>query len=95
MAKNYKPVLKTIAAANASSGIVLPTKLSTASWGLLLIRGTAVFSTGILSSGAVAVWVSNSPQASTPNNLTFTDANGIYGITTKANVDLNLKFYSK
>nr|WP_314459074.1 hypothetical protein [uncultured Clostridium sp.] len=92
---NYKPIVKTITLASADSGILLPVKLSTTSWGLLLTRGTAVFSNTILRSGAVAVWESTNPTTATPNGLTFTDANAVYGITTRAGVQLRFKFYAQ
>ncbi|NNJ32220.1 hypothetical protein [Lacrimispora defluvii] len=92
---NYKPVVRTIGAASAASGIVLPAKLSTTSWVLLLVRGTAVFSNTILRSGAVAIWKSTAPTTAEPSEVTFTDANAVYGISTKAGVPLRFKFYAK
>ncbi|MBE5989764.1 hypothetical protein BXY41_10495 [Lacrimispora xylanisolvens] len=92
---NYKPIAKTIGAASAASGIVLHAKISTTSWVLLLVRGTAVFSNTILRSGAVAIWTSGTPTTATPTYTTFTDANAIYGISTRAGVGLTIKFYSK
>lgn len=92
---NYKPIAKTILASVADSGQVIVAKLSTTSWGLLLLRGTAVFSNTILRSGAVAIWESTNPTTEEPNLVTFTDANANYGITTRAGVVLRLKFYSK
>jgi hypothetical protein len=92
---NYKPLVKTVTGASAASGIILPVKISTTSWGLLLVRGTAVFSNTILRSGAVAVWQSTNPTTAAPNLVTFSDANAIYGISTKAGVQLRFKFYAK
>lgn len=92
---NYKPIAKTILATAANSGQVIVAKLSTTSWGLLLLKGTAVFSTTILRSGAVAIWESTNPTTALPDLVTFTDINATYGITTRAGVDLRLKFYSK
>jgi hypothetical protein len=92
---NYKPIAKTILASAADSGQVIVAKLSTTSWGLLLLRGTAVFSNTILRSGAVAIWESTNPTTASPNLVTFTDINATYGITTRAGVVLRLKFYSK
>ncbi len=92
---NYKPLVKTITGASANSGIILPVKISTTSWRLLLVRGTAVFSNTILRSGAVAIWTAANPTTATPNYVTFTDANAIYGISTRAGVGLTFKFYSK
>lgn len=92
---NYKPLVKTVTAGSAISGIILPVDISTTSWGLLLTRGTAVFSNTILRSGAVVVWESTNPTTATPNGMTFTDANGAYGITTRAGVQLRFKFYGQ
>jgi hypothetical protein len=92
---NYRPITKTVSASVAESGQVIISKLSTTSWGLLLLRGTAVFSNTILRSGAVAIWESTNPTTAEPNLVTFTDANATYGITTRAGVALRLKFYTK
>lgn len=92
---NYKPIAKTILASVADSGQVIVAKLSTTSWGLLLLRGTAVFSNTILRSGAVAIWESTKLTTEEPDLVTFTDANANYGITTRAGVVLRLKFYSR
>lgn len=92
---NYRPITKSVSASVAGSGQVIIAKLSTTSWGLLLLRGTAVFSNTILKSGAVAIWESTKPTTTAPNLVTFTDANATYGITTRAGVALRLKFYTK
>jgi hypothetical protein len=92
---NYKPIVKTIGAASADSGTIIPVKLSTTSWGLVLVRGTALFSNVLLKSGAIDVWESTKPTTDTPTRQTFTDTNGIFGITCRANVQLRLKFYNK
>ncbi|MDK2967531.1 MULTISPECIES: hypothetical protein [Lacrimispora] len=92
---NYRPLVTTIAQASATSGVILPATISTTSWGLLLTRGTAVFSNTILRSGAVAVWESTNPTTAEPDGMTFTDANAIYGITTRAGVQLRFKFYAQ
>lgn len=92
---NYKPIAKTIGSASAASGIALHAKISTTSWVLLLVRGTAVFSNTILRSGAVAIWTTGAPTTAAPTYTTFTDANALYGISTKAGVALTIKFYSK
>ena len=91
---NYKPIAKTISSASAISGVLVPADLSTTSWGLLLVRGSALFSNTILRSGAVAVWESTNPTTAAPNRQTFTDANAVYGITCRAGVNLILKLYA-
>ncbi|MEY8355919.1 hypothetical protein AALB39_21540 [Lachnospiraceae bacterium 54-53] len=91
---NYRPIVKTVGAASAVSAELVSADLSTTSWGLLLIRGTALFSNTILPSGAVAVWESTRATTETPSRLTFTDARATYGITCRAGVQLRFKFYS-
>ena len=92
---NYKPIGKVIGAASAVSGTTVHAKLSTTSWGLLLIRATATFSNTILRSAAVAIWTATASTIGTPTYTTFTDANAMYGISTKAGAQLKLKVYSK
>ncbi len=91
---NYKPIAKTISSTSAISGVMVPADLSTTSWGLLLLRGSALFNNTILKSGAVAVWESTKPTTGAPSRQTFTDANANYGITCRAGVRLIVKFYA-
>ena len=91
---NYQPVARTIASTSAISGEVVSAAISTTSWGLLLVRGTAVFSNTLLRSGAVAIWESTNPTTASPDVITFSDANATYGVTTRAGVQLVIKFYS-
>lgn len=90
---NYKPLVQTIPSASAVSGTVVSADISTTSWGIFLLRGTAVFSNTVLGSAAVAVWESTNPTTAAPDRLTFTDVRGIYGITCRAGVALRLKVY--
>ncbi|WP_349673028.1 hypothetical protein [Lacrimispora sp.] len=92
--KSYKPVANTLAASAAIGGLAHSVRVLTTSWGLILLNGVAFYSNQTLKSGAVAVWVSNAPTTGQPTNLTFTDANGNYGVTTKAGVSLVVKFYN-
>lgn len=92
---NYKPVVKTISASSAVSATIIDEDITTTSWGIFLLRGSALFNNTVLRSGAVAVWSSTTPTTAPPNHLTFTDASGSYGITCKARTQLHLKFYSK
>ncbi|WP_077611670.1 hypothetical protein [Clostridium sp. Marseille-P2415] len=91
---NYRPVVRTIGAASAISATIVAADLTTTSWGLLLVRGSALFSNTVLRSGAVAVWESTNPTTASPDRQTFSDANGTYGITCRAGVQLRFKFYS-
>lgn len=92
---NYRPVVKTIGSASAVSGELVSANISTTSWGLLLVRGTALFSNTVLPSGAVAVWESTNPTTASPNRITFSNANANYGITCRAGVQLVFKFYAQ
>lgn len=92
---NYKPITKTLTAGSVDSAVVIPIDLSTTSWGLALVRGTAMFGSIVLDSGAVEVWESTKATTAAPDHITFTDADGIFGITTRANIQLRLKFYNK
>lgn len=91
---NYRPIVRTIGAASAVSAELVSADLSATSWGLFLVRGTALFSDTILPSGAVAVWESTKPTTEAPSRMTFTDADATYGITCRAGVQLRFKFYS-
>ena len=91
----YKPIGKVIGAASAASGTTVHAKLSTTSWGLMLIRATATFSNTVLKSAAVAIWTAAALTTGVPTYTTFTDISGIYGISTKAGAQIKLKVYSK
>jgi len=92
---NYKPITKTIQLTANDSGTIVPAKLSTTSWGLALVRGTAMFSNVLLTNGAVEIWESTKTLTAAPDHLTFTDTTGMFGVTCRANVQLRIKFYSK
>ena len=92
---NYRPQTITIASGSAKSGVILRKSIATTSWGLLLANGKAYISTTALKSGTVAVWESNAALTGAPTRVTFTDVSGVYGITCKAGVALNFKFYAK
>lgn len=91
---NYQPKGRNIAAGSADSATILAANITTTSWGIFLLKGSAVFSNTVLRSGAVGVW-ENTATTSTknPDRMTFTNAAGEYGITCKANVQIALKFY--
>lgn len=91
---NYKPIPALISESAAVEGTMITKNLSTSNWGLLLVKGSALYSDTVLRSGAVAVWEdTNTTSTRNADRLTFTDANGEYGITCRANVRILLKFY--
>lgn len=91
---NYKPVPALISSSAAIAGTMITRNISTDSWGLVLVKGSAMFSDTVLRSGAVAVWEdTNTTSTRNADRLTFTDANGEYGITCRADVRILLKFY--
>ncbi|WP_070001157.1 hypothetical protein [Cellulosilyticum sp. I15G10I2] len=91
---NYSPKGKVIPSASAVSGTVVDQNVTASTWGLFLLKGTALdLSESPLASGAVQVWESTAPTTGPATRMTFTDAEGIYGITCKANVALTIKFY--
>jgi hypothetical protein len=90
---NYRPIASQIASAAVVSATIVTENLSTTSWKLALLRGTALFSDTVLASGAVAIWESTNPTTADPSRMTFTDASGVYGITVRAGVPLVLKFF--
>lgn len=91
---NYRPKPAYITSASAVGGTMIAKNVSTSTWGLALVKGTAKYATTILSSGAVAVWENtNTASSRNANVVTFTNALGQYGITCKSGVRLILKFY--
>ncbi|MBU3181563.1 hypothetical protein [Clostridium psychrophilum] len=93
---NYRPRTKAILATVVDSGIMVVQNISTSAWALALLKGTALSPTGAsLASGAVAVWQSTNPTSTSADHTTFTDGQGRYGVTVKANVALKIKFYGK
>lgn len=97
----YKPVAVSITSASiaAKNGKKIEKSAVNVSWNLVFIYGTALFSTsvtqGVLSNATVLGWYST--QAGSMGDadlLTFTDANGRYGITMGMGNALTLKFYS-
>jgi len=94
---NYKPKAVTVGKASAISGTAVYKNISTSTWGLFLLKGTAVSPGGnsVLPSGGVQVWESGTLTTSPANHTTFSDVNGKYGVTCKANIGLTIKFYSK
>lgn len=91
---NYKPKSRIITSASADSGTILAANITTTSWGIFLLKGSAVFSDTVLRSGAVGVWEDTGTTSTRgPDRETYTDAAGEYGVTCKANVRICLKFY--
>ncbi|MFA9376172.1 MAG: hypothetical protein ACERKZ_05385 [Lachnotalea sp.] len=91
---NYQPVPRLVTSASAISGTIIVKNLTTTSWGLFLLKGSALFSDTLLRSGAVGVWEDTATTSTRdPDRQTFTNAAGEYGITCKANVQILLKFY--
>jgi len=93
---NYRPKATSLSAAVNLSGTAVLKNVSTTTWGMALLQGTAKSPTGsAMGSGAVDVWESGSLTTGAPTHTTFTDAAGQYGVTVKANVSLVIKFYGK
>ncbi|MBU3160083.1 MAG: hypothetical protein ACREVX_16275 [Clostridium sp.] len=93
---NYRPRTKAILATVVDSGTMVVQNISTSAWVMALLKGTALSPTGTaMASGAVAVWESTNPTSTSANHTTFTDGQGRYGVTVKANVALKIKFYGK
>lgn len=93
---NYRPKANSLAATVVASGTAVLKNISTSTWGMALLQGTALSPTGaIMTSGAVDVWQSTALTTGVPSHTTFTDAEGQYGVTVKANVALVIKFYGK
>ena len=94
---NYKPKNVTITAGSAKSGIVNVKNASTSLWVLALIKVSALSPTGAaLASGAVLIWSdTHDPDTDAPDYTTFTDGSGQFGITVKANVAYDIRFYAK
>lgn len=92
---NYKPNTITISASagRAASGSVLHRTLSTTTWGLYLLDGTAVTPGNVpISSGTVRIWLSNTTGAA--DYETFSDSNAYYAITLPViNDKTYVKFY--
>jgi len=93
---NYRPRTKALAASVDHSGVMIVTNVSTSAWAMALLKGTALSPTGTeMASGAVAVWESTNPTSTSANHTTFTDGQGRYGVTVRANTALKIKFYGK
>lgn len=93
---NYRPKANVLAAGSVASGIAVLKNVSTSTWGMALLQGTAIAPNGsAMASGAVDVWQSGSPTTGSPSHTTFTDALGAYGVTVKAHTGLVIKFYGK
>ncbi|PXV93284.1 hypothetical protein C8E03_10251 [Lachnotalea glycerini] len=91
---NYRPKVALISTVSAVNGGTVLKNLSTSTWGLVLVQGTALFSQSILASGAVDVWENtNTVTTKSADRHTFTNAAGQYGITCKSGVRILLKFY--
>lgn len=90
---NYKPKGMIIASGAATSGVAITNSISTQTWGMFLLKGTAVAPAGTaMQSGAVQVWLTASPTTGPATHTTFTDATGRYGVTCEAGRGLWIKF---
>lgn len=95
--KCYKPKQATVA--TLTSGAVISNKaLSTENWGLALVYGIARNpASAILSNAAVMLWTTGvsagGQSAGNAYAVTFTDANGRYGVTVATGIGYNLKVY--
>lgn len=93
---NYRPKANTITAASNDSGTIVVKNLSTTTWGMALLKGTAQGAGGTaLGSATVLVWESGTATTATANHTTFADVTGRYGVTVKANYGLTIKAYAK
>lgn len=93
---NYRPKANTVTAANNDSGTIVVQDLSTTTWGLALLKGTAKGAGGTaLGSASVLVWESGTATTATANHTTFSDVDGRYGVTVRANYGLTIKAYAK
>lgn len=93
---NYRPKVNTVTAANNDSGTIVAKDLSTTTWGLALLKGTAEGAGGTtLGSASVLVWESGTATTAAANHTTFSDAIGRYGVTVRANYGLVIKAYSR
>jgi hypothetical protein len=89
---NYRP--HTVNVTAAASGIAKIKDINTSIWQMFLLKGTALSPTGAaMASGAIQVWYSTNTITNPADQTTFTDANGKYGITTKAGVALKVRFF--
>ncbi|MDR3594082.1 hypothetical protein [Clostridium sp.] len=93
---NWRPKGTTIAAAANDSGTIVAQNVSTTTWGLALLKGTAHGAGGTaLGSATVLVWESGTATTATANHTTFSDVNGRYGVTVRAGYGLTIKAYAK
>ncbi|MDF2877819.1 MAG: hypothetical protein K0S30_915 [Clostridia bacterium] len=91
---NYRPGTATLLSAAAISGTVVSRDITASTWGLFLLKGTALDVSGSpLASGAVQVWESTAATTGPATRMTFSDDEGIYGITCRAGVAITVKFY--
>lgn len=91
---NYRPVVTTIASGAVGSGVVVSSDVSTSTWGMALLKGTALSAGGgAQGSGTILVWESTNPTTTTADHVTFTDDAGRYGVTVRADTQLRIKFY--
>ncbi|CUU48178.1 hypothetical protein [Clostridium beijerinckii] len=93
---NYKPKTMVVPSSDANSGLPFTQKISTNTWGMFLLKGTALSPSGAaMGSGAVQVWESTRLTTDPADHTTFTDASGRYGVTCRAKTQLRIKFFGK
>jgi len=91
---NYRPVVTTVASGAVASGVITSLDVSTSTWGMALLKGTALSAGGgAEGSGAILVWESTNPTTTTANHITFTDGAGRYGVTVRAKTQIRIRFY--
>jgi hypothetical protein len=91
---SYRPGTATLLSADAISGTVVSRDITASTWGLFLLKGTALDVSGSpLASGAVQVWESTAATTGPATRMTFSDDEGIYGITCRAGIAITVKFY--
>jgi hypothetical protein len=98
--RNYRPKANIVLSSLVLSGTAVLRNVTTSTWGMALLEGTAVSPDGnsVMASGAIDVWEYSGSivdSIGSPTHTTFTDALGQYGVTVKANTKLLIKFYGR
>lgn len=96
---NYRPLAKIITAVSASvEGSILSLDLSVSTWGMYVLEGTVLDnSDSPLASATIKIWLSVTTSGSAtgdPDKITFSDVNGVYGITMPTGVPYYLEAVS-
>lgn len=91
---SYMPNQYTAIAVTQQPHPIFSKNLTGKLWTNAIVRGTAKFSTAILSGAAVVVWTGAVGSIGNAYAITFTDANGRYAVTVKtSNNNIAIKVY--